>query len=56
MNEHKTIRILIAVSALILAFSVGWWAGRLHVIYTQEIYTENGSFTAVIDGSAHLYD
>ena len=63
-KKHK---IIIAITALVIAiaavitavyigYSIGYSIGKNHVIYSQEIYTDNGRYIAVIDGDAHSYN
>lgn len=52
----KLTRTLIVLSALILALSIGFFAGYYHVLHGQDIRIENGETVAVIDGQIHVYD
>ena len=46
---------LVGVVAAV-AYSIGYNSGYNHVIYSQEIYTNNDGYSIVIDGQEHLYD
>lgn len=52
-------KIIVAIAAMIVIISIffiGYSIGKNHVIYTQEIYTDNDGYIAVIDGDAHSYN
>ena len=52
-------KIMFAIAALILIiiiFYIGYSIGKNHVIYTQEIYTDDNGYIVVIDGDAHSYN
>lgn len=39
-----------------VAYSIGYNSGYNHVIYSQEIHTNNDGYSIVIDGQEHLYN
>lgn len=50
------IAIVAVITAVYIGYSIGYSIGKNHVIYTQEIYTDNGGYIVVIDGDAHSYN
>lgn len=47
---------VIAAVAYSIGFNSGYNSGYDHVIYSQEIYTNNDGYSIVIDGQEHLYN
>lgn len=60
MKKSKTLIMALIVAVITaISFTIGFCAGKSHVIYTQEIYADNSGhdydFISVIDGETHYY-
>ena len=63
-KKHKIILAIAAlviiiaavITALYIGYSIGYSDGKNHVIYNQEIYSNNNGYIIVIDGNAHNYN
>ena len=47
---------VVAAVAYSIGFNSGYNSGYNHVIYSQEIHTNNDGYSIVIDGEEHLYN
>lgn len=47
---------VVAAVAYSIGYNSGYTSGYEHVIYSQEIYTNNNGYSIIIDNQEHLYN